>query len=149
MIDRPEVPDGAPDEDDDALSWAGDRDRTHVGSPVAPELIVEDLAAERPSAEDAAPRTSALLLVVYGVLAGVYLLYTLGWITSVARSTLPVYDLLAGVMYQFGQFLAIASPALWLAAAVLLTRDRKPVVRLLWVVIGLAVVAPWPFLLGR
>ena len=101
------------------------------------------------STEDAAPRTSSLLLVVYGVLAGVYLLYTFGWITSVVRTMLPVTDLLSGIMYQFGQFLAIASPALWLAAAVLLTRERKRVVRLLWVVLGLLVVAPWPFLLGR
>ena len=134
-----------PDEDDDALSWAGDRDSTHVESgAVAPEVIVVELPPE-----DAPPPTSSLLLIVYGVLAGVYLLYTLGWITSVVRTTLPVYDLLAGIMYQFGQFLAIASPALWLAAAVLLTRNRKPVVRLLWVVLGLVVVAPWPFLLGR
>jgi hypothetical protein len=137
--------DRTPDEDDDeALSWAGDRDTTHVDAPVAREIVVEDLPAE-----DAAPRTSSLLLVVYGVLAGVYLLYTLGWITSVVRTTLPLDDLLSGIMYQFGQFLAIASPALWLAASVLLTRDRKPVVRLLWVVLGLVVVAPWPFLLGR
>ena len=137
--------DRTPDEDDDeALSWAGDRDSTHVDAPVAREIVIEELPAE-----DAAPRTSSVLLVAYGVLAGVYLLYTFGWITSVVRTTLPVGYLLSGIMYQFGQFLAIASPALWLAAAVLLTRDRKPVVRLLWVVLGLVVVAPWPFLLGR
>ena len=87
--------------------------------------------------------------MVYGVLAGVYLLYTLGWITSVIRTTLPVDNLLAGILYQLGQFLAIASPALWLGAAFLPTRERKPVIRLLWVVLGLVVVAPWPFLLGR
>jgi hypothetical protein len=132
-------------DDDEALSWAGDGDSTHVESRESkPEVVVDEVADE-----DAAPRTSSLLLIVYGVLAGVYLLYTFGWITSVVRSTLPVYDLLSGIMYQFGQFLAIASPALWLTAAMLLTRDRKPVVRLLWVVIGLVVVAPWPFLLGR
>jgi hypothetical protein len=134
--------DRTPD-DDEALSWAGDRDVTHVESAAQPNVVVD-----RP-AEDAAPRTSSLALITYGVLAGVYLLYTLGWVTSVTRTTLPVYDLLSGIMYQFGQFLAIASPALWLTAALVLTRDRKPVVRLLWVVLGLVVVAPWPFLLGR
>lgn len=137
------------DDDADALSWAGERDPSHVDSPLvhsaaaAPELIV----ALPP--EDARPTVSSLLLIAYGVLAGVYLLYTLGWITSVTRSTLPVYDIFAGVMYQFGQFLAIASPALWFVAAVVLTRERKPVIRLLWVVLGLLVVAPWPFVLGR
>ena len=130
--------------DDEALSWAGDDDHTHVA---AQANAAGPVVAEYP--EDAAPRTSSLLLIVYGVLAGVYLLYTVGWITSVTRTTLPVYDLLSGIMYQFGQFLAIASPALWFTAAVLLTRDRTPVVRLLWVVLGLVVVAPWPFLLGR
>ena len=140
MTDRTPDDDG----DDEALSWAGDRDSTHVDAPAAPEIVIEELPAE-----DAAPRTSSLLLIVYGVLGGVYLLFTLGWITSVVRTTMPLVDLLSGIMFQFGQFLAIASPALWLAAAVLLTRDRKPVVRLLWVVLGLVVVAPWPFLLGR
>ena len=142
MTDRANQP--ADDADDEeALSWAGDRDTTHVDAP-APEIVVVELPAE-----DAAPRTSSLALITYGVLAGVYLLYTLGWVTSVTRTTLPVYDLLSGIMYQFGQFLAIASPAFWLTAAIVLTRDRKPVVRLLWVVLGLVVVAPWPFLLGR
>ena len=144
MTDRTPGDDTDDDTDDEALSWAGDRDRTHVDAPAAREIVVEEVPAE-----DAAPRTSSLLLVVYGVLAGVYLLYTFGWITSVVRTMLPVTDLLSGIMYQLGQFLAIASPALWLAAAVLLTRGRKPVVRLLWVVLGLVVVAPWPFLLGR
>ena len=143
MTDRTD-PAGGADEDDDALTWAGDRDSTHVEAPAAPRVVVEEAPAE-----DAPPRLSSLLLIAYGVLAGVYLLYTLGWITSVVRTTLPVYDLLSGILYQFGQFLAIAAPALWFAAAVLLTRDRKPVVRLLWVVLGLVVVAPWPFLLGR
>jgi hypothetical protein len=133
-----------PEDDEQALSWAGDRDTSDADEPVPPELIVVELPAE-----DAAPRTSSLVLIGYGVLAGVYLLYTLGWVTSVTRTTLPVYDLFAGIMYQFGQFLAIASPALWLTAAIVLTRGRKPVVRLLWVVLGLVVVAPWPFLLGR
>lgn len=143
MSDRTTEP--VDDGDDEALSWAGDREESHIAAPAAPEVVM----VGAPDDEDDAPRTSAFVLVVYGILAGVYLLYTLGWITSVARSTLPVNDLLAGIMYQFGQFLAIASPALWLAAAVLLTRGRKPVVRLLWVVLGLVVVAPWPFLLGR
>jgi hypothetical protein len=141
------------DDDDEALSWAGDRDLTHVdGRAIEPDPVDDgdaDANADDEDAvdQDAAPRTSSLLLVVYGVLAGIYLLYTLGWITSL--EFLPMVDLFSGIMYQFGQFLAIASPALWFAAAVVLTRERKPVVRLLWIVLGLVVVAPWPFLLGR
>jgi hypothetical protein len=51
-------------------------------------------------------------------------------------------------MYQFGEFLAIASPALWFGAVFLLTRGRAPLVTVLWLVIGLVVLVPWPTLFG-
>ena len=55
---------------------------------------------------------------------------------------------LNAVMIGLGQILALAAPALWFGASVLLTRGRRPVARLLALVIGLAVVVPWPFVLG-
>ena len=39
-------------------------------------------------------------------------------------------------MFQLGEFLAIARPALWFVAAFILTRGRKPLVRLLWLLVG-------------
>jgi hypothetical protein len=94
------------------------------------------------------PRTSSFLLVTYGILAGAYLLYVIGWIVAVGRSTVTLPNILGEIMYQFGEFLAIASPLIWFAAVFILTRDSKAIVRLLWLIAGLVVLVPWPFILG-
>lgn len=129
-----------PDEDAAALAWAGDEaDRpTKVTRVTLPRP--QD-AAERPA-------TPAMLLVSYGVLAGIFLVYVIGWIVVVVNSGYTAPDVLGEIMWQFGEFLAIASPALWFVTVLVLTRDRKPLVRLLLLLVGLLVVIPWPFLLG-
>jgi len=129
--------------DDDALAWAGDEPAGVT--PAAPRVeLVPETAAPKPA-------MPAPVLVTYGILAGVYLIYTIGWVITVQRYnavTPPSVDVLSAVMFQLGEFLAIASPALWFAAAVLLTRTRKPLVRLLVLLAGLIAVLPWPFVLG-
>jgi hypothetical protein len=124
------------DADDDALSWAGDeRDAAAIAPPKERE----------PRSPDTLP---APLLITYGIIAGLYLIYTLGWIITITRSSTTLPNLLGEIMFQLGEFLAIASPALWFVAVLTLTRGRKPVVRLVWLLLGLLVVVPWPFLLG-
>lgn len=125
-----------PDEDA-ALSWAGDEPAT-----AKPTVVVETAAAE------AKPATPSMLLITYGVLAGIFLLYTLGWVISVLRNTTTLPNLFGEIMFQLGEFLAIASPLLWFAGVFVLTRGRKPIVRLLWLLLGLVAVIPWPFVLG-
>lgn len=127
-----------PDEHEAALSWAGD-DAPPTG-PGAKPLVA--------SPADAKPATPAMLLITYGVIAGILLIYTIGWVTVVVTSGYTAPDLLGEIMWQLGEFLAIASPALWFVTVLLLTRGRKPLVRLLLLVLGLVVVIPWPFLLG-
>lgn len=142
------------DPDEEALAWAGETDPSHVDGPaVAPPITgpatppVLD-ALEGPADPKPIP---AALLVTYGILAGVYLIYTIGWVTTVVRYQavrIPFTDPLSEIMFQLGEFLAIASPALWFAAVFLLSRGRKPLVRLLWILVGLIAVLPWPFVLG-
>lgn len=141
------------DPDEEALAWAGDTDPSHVAGP-KPEAARPEKATttvvELP-AEPTKPVTPAALLVAYGILAGAYLIYTLGWIVTVQRLTVvrvPSSELLTEIMFQFGEFLAIASPALWFAAVFLLTRGRKPLPRLLLLLVGIVAVLPWPFVLG-
>lgn len=129
------------DPDDDALSWGDESDPTHVDAPAE----VRQRAEANPLV---APATSSTMLVVYAIFGGAYLLYVVGWILAVQRDTITLPTLLAEIMYQFGEFLAIASPALWIGAVLLLTSGRKLIIRLLWLVLGLLVVAPWPFILG-
>lgn len=129
----------APGRDDDeaALAWEGDeRPATPVAEPV-PEVL-----------EGTKPQLPAMLLVTYGVIAGIMLIYTIGWIISVSRSGYTAPDPLSEIMWQFGEFLAIASPALWLGIVFLLTRHAKPLARLLLLLLGLVLVIPWPFVMG-
>jgi hypothetical protein len=120
-------------EQDDALTWEGDE----------PEPVAVAVAAP-----DERPSLPGILLITYGVMAGVFLIYTLGWIITVTRSGTSSSLLLLEAMAQLGELLAIASPALWFAAAFALTRGRRPIVRLLALLPGLLVVLPWPFVLG-
>lgn len=150
------------DPDDDALSWAGEKDPSLVASgkpavgnqksaaaPASPAASATLAAPAVSKVDDAAkPTTPSILLVSYGVLAGAFLIYTLGWVISVQRTGIPVAGSLDAIMFQLGLGLAIASPALWFAASLVLTRGRKPIVRLLWLLVGLVAVLPWPFVLG-
>jgi hypothetical protein len=92
--------------------------------------------------------SSAMLLAV-GILAGAYLLYTAGWFTSAVRNIAVPVGALDVIMFQLREYLAVAAPALWFGATLLLTRGRKPVTRLLWLVLGAIVLIPVPFVLGE
>ncbi len=135
------------DRDEDALAWAGDDDPSLAGDAQAsrpPQSIVVEPAP-------AGGQTPGVLLVTYGVLGGIYLIYTFGWLLSLQRFIgirNVSADPLTEIMFQFGAFLALASPALWFAAIFLLTRGQKPLSRLAWLLVGLLAVLPWPFILG-
>jgi hypothetical protein len=131
------------DSESEDASWAGETDPTHASGPEPRPVSTEPAGGDQP------PRTNSVLLILYGVLGGIYLLYTIGWAIAVLRSTLSLPNLFGEIMYQFGEFLAIIAPALWLGAVVLLTHGRRPIVRTLWLVAGILVLAPWPFILGR
>jgi hypothetical protein len=152
--------------DDDALNWGSESDASHVDGPEpeATPVVRGKKGAKLSSAEKAAaaadgasepgidpdqkPQMSSFLLVTYGILAGAFLLYSIGWIVAVGRSTVTLPNILSEIMYQFGEFLAIASPLLWFAAVFILTRNSKPIVRLLWLLLGLVLLVPWPFVVG-
>jgi hypothetical protein len=155
-----------PPRDDDgaeeALSWDGETDASHVAGPKPDRRRAGRQRADRtpratapayvaPTDDDVpAPpaATGSLLLVTYGIVAGAYALYTAGWLTSVLRSTLTLDTLLGEILYQFGEFLAISSAPLWFAAVIVLTRGRRPIVRLAWLLVGLVLLVPVPFVLG-
>ena len=141
-------------ESEEALSWDGERDASHVAGPqpARTKPAKQNKArASTGSATDGSATdgpTSSFLLVTYGIVAGVYGLYTVGWITTVLRGGGTMSTILGEVMFQFGEFLAIASAPLWFASAFYLTRDSRPVVRLAWLIAGLVLLVPIPFVLG-
>lgn len=147
--------------DDDALSWSGDDDPTlDVGSttPSLPDGFTavgkgsesvgraQDEVVDAHADESAAPMGSATL-VTLGIMAGALLLYTIGWIIGGLRLAGTAQFLVSPVGYQFALWLAVAAPALWFASTFVLTRASKAWVRITWLVGGLALLVPWPFIM--
>ena len=137
----------AADRDEDALAWAGDDDPSLETEAPVSRLTVDSDA----QTAGVARQTPGVLLVTYGVLGGIYLIYTFGWLLSLQRfigiRNISA-DPLTEIMFQFGAFLVLASPAVWFGATFLLTRGQKPLSRLAWLLVGLIAVLPWPFILG-
>ena len=132
-------------EDDKALSWDGDDD---VTTPSLPPKKTTSVATADSADTIKTASSGSFLLISYGILGGIYLIYTIGWLVTVFNDNRkPFDDFLTEFMYQVGEYLAIASPVLWFVTALLLTRGRKPIVRLLALVLGVIVVIPWPFVL--
>ena len=155
MSTRPTDPDE--ESDDDAFTWAGDEARGQA----APRLRGADDGVD-PDAEHATEAATPVasvqrsrggsgLLVATGVFAGLYLAAVVGWILSVQLLSYPGIDLAGEIMWQFAEFLAMVAAALWFAAVLTLTPEgtpRRGLKRFGWLVAGLALLLPWPFLLG-
>ena len=134
-------------DESEALTWGDSSDPSHVEGPVTQSAKVKD-AAPSPTEPVAKQGPSSFLLISYGILVGVYLLYTIGWIlTTFNDNRKPFPDTVTEVMYQVGEYLAIASPAIWFLTVLALTRKSKPIVRLLLLVLGVFLLIPWPFVL--
>ena len=159
------------DDDDDALTWAGARDPSLYETPevkaskgaktakpvkeptsaaAATEAVpaVADAEADD-AADELAPGMSSVVLIALGLLGGIYLLYTVGWFVSWQRLVYTDPDLLELAAFRVQQVLAIVAAPLWFGATLFFTRERKPAVRLLWLVIGAVVLVPWSFTFGR
>jgi hypothetical protein len=148
------------DDDDDALRWGGDRDATHFESPAVPKPDkrakpasggadtadpgdANDLDAALPSA----PGNGAFLVAV-GILAGIYLLYTIGWIVTVQHTGTLATTPLEQAALVAKEYFAIAACALWFGATFLLARRVRASTRLVWLAVGAIVLIPWPFVFG-
>lgn len=132
-------PDGSVDhEDDDALRWGDADDATHVDAAHNPVAVRE----RRSHDGDEGPLGSGPL-IGFGVLGGLYLLYTVAWLIS--ASVLAVADPASEVM----RALAIVAPALWFVATLWLGQSARNRTKFVWLVIGAVVLIPWPFILTR
>ncbi|OOB90783.1 hypothetical protein [Rathayibacter sp. VKM Ac-2630] len=118
-----------------------------------PEELREDEPEEDGTSELDAAAASSVLLIATGVTAGVYLLYTIAWMVSATRQNAAIAatfagDAVGGALYGLGLWLAVAAPVTWFTATLLGTRDARVRTRVLWLVAGLVLLAPLPFLKG-
>lgn len=134
-------------DDDDALSWAGDDIRGGIdpltrNRPAEATVSSLDEADAAPEAPSNLGRTAATVLF-----AVLYLGVVVGWILSVQITGSSATDVFSQVAWQFGEFVAIISGALWYLAVLTLTPDTRTGVRIGWFALGLGVLLPWPILL--
>jgi len=155
----PELPD---DDAEEALNWdSSSRDASYVEGPApvrqgeaAPPAAVRAQGASAGGAADASDAppavvpTSPFLLVTYGIVAGIFLLYAIGWFTSVRRGSYVDPSVLGTFMTGLGQVLAVVAAPVWFGAVFLLTRHSKPISRLLCLLLGLVLLVPIPFVMG-
>jgi hypothetical protein len=144
---------------DDALSWDGDEQNTPpasalpagwnavgkgsegVGRVADDSVAAEDAAADP---EESEPLSTAMLLVL-GVVGGVYLLYSIGWVVGGLRLKPLANFFVADAMFLPWFVLAIAAPALWFLATWVLTRGRAAWIRICLLLLGVVLLVPWPF----
>ncbi|MDM7888901.1 hypothetical protein QUG98_10590 [Curtobacterium sp. RHCJP20] len=137
-------PDGSVDHDDeDALSWGDANDTTHVDAAHNP-VAVPDRGGRDPER----PETSGAL-IGFGVFGGLYLLYTVAWLLTASTSYVANVDTVLTVFVEVLRFLSIVAPALWFTVVLWAGRGRRTRTRLLWMLLGAAVLFPWPFLMTR
>lgn len=160
--------------DDDALSWGGDDDPTlDVGTSrtVEPSALDHGSASDLPegftavgkgsdrvghgadsttaaSPAEAPAQIGNVALVALGILGGVYLLYTVGWIIGGLRLQViaPALNLIPAA-YVPAFWLAVLAPAIWFLVTFVLTRGRAAWLRFVWLAAGAVLLVPWPFIM--
>ena len=96
------------------------------------------------TAEQPATIVDSVALVATGVFAGIYLLFTVAWLITALRNPIQIADPLGSIMFQLGLWFAVAAgPATFVAS--LIARNSRLWVRFLCLVIGAAVLIPWPY----
>ncbi|MBC7443151.1 MAG: DNA polymerase III subunit gamma/tau [Ramlibacter sp.] len=136
----------APSAEQAATEQSGDPDISEVpeGWTIAgPTAAVEEAAA---AATPAA--MSSVTLIALGVFGGIYLLYTIGWFVGVGRIQNPLVAPLGQFMFSLGLWLAVAAPAVWFAVTFWLT-GTHPRARIGWLLLGVVLLAPVPFIFGN
>lgn len=95
--------------------------------------------------EHEAPHLSTAMLLTLGIVGGVYLLYSIGWVVGGLRLKPLANLIVADAMYVPWFVLAVAAPALWFLAVWVLTRAKAAWIRIGLLLLGVVLLVPWPF----
>jgi len=147
-----------PHDDGDALHWDGDDDPRpvlppgwHAKGKGADRVVTTGGPAERPATTDTQtedePALGSAGLVGVGVLGGVYLLFTIGWVVGGVRLQGVASFLVSPAASVPAVWLAVLAPAIWFATTLWLTRRSRTWLRFLWLAVGAVLLVPWPFAL--
>lgn len=141
---------------DDALSWDGDEVAPAKDGALPPGWnavgrgsdevgrLADDGTVVAPQEEEPVGLSTPMLLIL-GVVGGIYLLYTIGWLIGGLRLQPLSSFLVSDAMFLPWFVLAIAAPALWFLASWVLTRGRAAWIRIAVLFAGVVLLVPWPF----
>ncbi|WP_243074684.1 DNA polymerase III subunit gamma/tau [Microbacterium sp. SS28] len=87
-------------------------------------------------------------LVGIGILAGVYLLLSIGWLLGAARLQLVAQLFLEPAAFQVTLWLAVLALPLWFVTVLWFTRGGRAWVRFVLLIAGAVLLIPWPFVLA-
>jgi hypothetical protein len=120
------------------------------GASDAPLSSTETVPADTPTAGEERPAASLgnTALVSLGLLGGIYLLYTVGWVLGGTRLSGATSFWLEPTAVVPAIWVSVAAPALWFGGTLLLTRASATWVRFAWLVAGVFLLLPWPFVIG-
>lgn len=96
---------------------------------------------------DAPASVGNAALIGLGVLGGVYLLFTIGWVIGGLRLQPLATFLVSPAAFVPALWLAALAPAIWFGVTLLLTRASAAWVRFAWLAAGVALFIPWPFIM--
>ena len=160
----PSPGDTGPADPDDALRWEGDDQPVslppgwHAKGRGAERVETADGKAEEADVSSAQPGDDVVdggpaplgnaALIGFGMLGGVYLLYTIGWIVGGFRLQGKAQWMVADAMAQGSFWLAVLAPLLWFAAVLLLTRSAANWLKFVWLGAGVVLLVPWPFVMA-
>ena len=141
---------------DDALAWEGDEDLTPSkrALPDGWNAVGRDSETVGRLDEDGKPIAavhpqglSTPMLLLIGIVGGIYLLYTVGWVIGGFNLQGSASFLIPAVMYQGAFWAAVLAPALWFGAVWVLTRRLRSWMRVGGLIAGVLLLVPWPFVM--
>jgi hypothetical protein len=142
---EPDTDPGSDADGDEALSWGDESDASHVDGPAAVKAVDE-------IDPDAPQVMSSASLVGHGVLGGVALLSSVGWIVSRDQFLVAfgggAVEHVQTALWLTGVFLALVAPLVWFVATILLVPAERSGRRLLVMAVGAVLLAPWPLVIG-
>ncbi|MFE7845162.1 DNA polymerase III subunit gamma/tau [Microbacterium sp. NPDC057407] len=110
--------------------------------------VPDSAAAAAPEHDESAPSTMGNAeLISLGVIGGFSLLYAIGWLIGGLRLQGTAEFLVAPLAYQVSLWLAVLAPLAWFATTLVLTRSSRLWVRFAWLVGGVVLLVPWPFIM--
>jgi len=141
--------------DEDALSWLGDKpDR--VAAPGASSSAKS--ASKRRKREPDEPTFDELMhpderaqlpswaLVVFGLFAGVYLLFSVAWLVVALNPPVAIGDPFGSFMWVGSLWLATLGGVIWFLGTLALGASRSIGWRMMMLAVGAIVLIPWPYL---